>query len=131
MNSREIQTAADHFIIAAIFADAPEGTNPRASSAAKRQALDIVTQFALRMGLETWEQVKACPEYGAHPDAGSQAAALGHDIYLSCAGHGCGFFDRDELPEELRDKLQALCGWNKPMGEIHANFYRGWLYSFD
>ena len=131
MNQQELDIAAKHLLIAAIWADAPEGTNPRASANAKREALSIVTQFAIHMGVNTWEQVKACKGYGSHPDAGTPAAALGHDIYLTCAGHGAGFFDRNELDPQLREALTRLCGWRSPMGELNASFYRGWLQTFD
>jgi hypothetical protein len=30
----------------------------------------------------------------------------GHDFWLSRNGHGAGFFDRDNVPEDTRDKLQ-------------------------
>lgn len=44
---------------------------------------------------------------------GYGASRLGHDFWLSRNGHGAGFFDRDELPEALRDALQKIateCG---------------------
>ena len=63
--------------------------------------------------------------YGAHPDAGSPEAAFGHDLYLSTAGHGAGFFDRRELGYDLGDKLQDAA---RRFGEPQPAFYRGWLY---
>lgn len=45
----------------------------------------------------------------------------GHDFWLSRNGHGTGFFDRDDTPEDVRDRLQAAA---KRYGET-------WLYVGD
>lgn len=34
------------------------------------------------------------------------ASDIGHNLWLSRNGHGAGFFDRDHMPECLRDALQ-------------------------
>lgn len=122
-----VETMARHYIAAALWADAPEGTRPRATRQAQRHALDVCARFA-GMIAQHWPRLQECRAYGAHPDAGSVEAALGHDLYLTSAGHGVGFRDRDSLPEDLRDALAELCGWRRPIGEPEANFYRGWLY---
>lgn len=49
--------------------------------------------------------------YGQHPDAGSAAAAFGHDFALTRNGHGCGFWGRDSegLPRVLGEALTRVC----------------------
>jgi hypothetical protein len=37
----------------------------------------------------------------------SAAAQGGHDFWLTRSGSGAGFFDRDNLPEDVRDRLNA------------------------
>lgn len=130
----DVRIVAKHYIIAAIWADAPEGTHPRASKQACQQASDVSQQF---LNLLTEDQLQGIREaydtgdYGRHPDCGTELpwmAALGHDLYLSRSGAGCGFLDRDSLPEELRSHLASLCGWRNIMGESETDFSRGWLY---
>ena len=128
-SSSQIQVMADHYVIAALWADSPEGTNPRATKAARRIALARCRHFVEMIG-PLFNRAIACEGYGSHPDCGTvhpACAAMGHDLYLTCAGHGVGFWDRDELGA-LGDKLSAFCGWRGPMGEPNADFYRGWLY---
>lgn len=125
----QLQTMARHYVIAAIWADAPEGTHPRATKAAYRIALERCTRFVELIG-PLFGQAIACEGYGAHPDCGNiepACAAMGHDLYLTSAGHGAGFWDRTELGD-LGDKLSEFCGWRKPIDEPDAQFYRGWLY---
>lgn len=49
-------------------------------------------------------------EYAEHkeydPSQGSVWDYAGHDFWLSANGHGAGFFDRFEVPKDLRDRLQ-------------------------
>ena len=40
----------------------------------------------------------------------------GHDFWLTRNGHGAGFWDRNELPKELRDKLTSN---SKEYGEVN------------
>lgn len=120
-----IETIAAHYIIAALWADSDEGTNPRATKQAVLKANETAGKFAALI-LPHWEALQACTEYGAHPDAGSIEAALGHDLWLTSCGHGVGFWDRDELSQELRDSLTAIV--NKHFKEPAYEFYRGWLY---
>jgi hypothetical protein len=132
-SAEELETIARHYLIAAIWADAPEGTRPRATSESKLCAVEIPQAFLGHIGAERFQQIRDAytTGYGAHPDCGKVApycAALGHDLYLTRAGHGVGFADRDVLPEDLRDYLHDQCGWGKPMGEGEVTFYRGWLY---
>ena len=115
---------ARHYLVACVWADCPEGTHPRPSKQAQVSALATVKAF-IDSYLDLYWQAMACPGYGSHPDAGSPEAAFGHDLYLSTSGHGCGFFDRTELPETLRNALQAAARKSR-----HPDpwFWRGWLH---
>lgn len=53
------QIIADHYIIAALWADSPEGTNPRATAQAKQKALRIAWQFLELIGQDTIEDRKS------------------------------------------------------------------------
>ena len=90
----DLDAIARHFCIAAIWADAPEGTHPRETRAALKWARDFAERF-ITAHPELCAAAMACEGYGAHPDAGSPDAAFGHDLYLTCAGHGVGFWSRD------------------------------------
>lgn len=129
----EIETIARHYIVAAIWADGPEGMHPRATDQAWRFALVQAARFVEHIGPERFQRIRDAYDtgYGRHPDCGTVApycAALGHDLYMTRAGHGVGFADRDALPENLRDWLDNQCGWRGHMGEAESTFYRGWLY---
>jgi len=120
----DIEIMARHYIIAALWADAPEGTNPRVTREAMQVARETCTKFVTLAG----DLLAQLPEsYFAHPDCGGHVeAAIGHDLYFTSAGHGVGFWDRDL--GELGDKLSEFCGWRKPISEPEAYFYRGWMY---
>lgn len=130
MNEQQIKDAAAHLIIAAIWADKPEGTDPRATNAAKVSALAYVRAFvAAHPDLCAAAMERAGDGYGAHPDCGKAgaAAAFGHDLYLTACGHGVGFWDRDELAaDDLGDRLTEAV--QADAFHIDATFYRGWLY---
>lgn len=118
-----IESLAKHYIEACTWADSPEGTRPRATKQARGVALKMCREFANRAEKQIGT-LKQFPAYWAHPDcAGKMEAALGHDLWLTSAGHGAGFFDRDTLPATLREKLTDLAG-KAPEPE----FYRGRLY---
>ena len=126
------QIIADHYLIAALWADSPEGTNPRETRQAKRKALRIAFDFLdLIAGNDIIPRVIECHNesgYGAHPDCGNDQpwfAAMGHDLWLTSQGHGTGFCDRDELTPDLRDKLTQYA---ERFSHVYPEFYRGWLY---
>lgn len=132
----ELHVMAKHYVIAAIWADCPEGTHPRATRKALAIAHNRCERFLGLIGPDMLASVRErhSEGYGTHPDCGDVApvfAAMGHDLYLTSAGHGVGFWDRDELePKDLGDKLSAFCGWGKAIGEPGTDFYRGWLYFY-
>lgn len=123
----QLEVMARHLVIAALWAECPEGTNPRATKLAQAQALDICTRFAESAGALLGDAANR-PGYGSHPDCGTQHAgyaAAGHDLWLASQGHGAGFWDRTELDANgLGDKLSALCRHAR----YSAYFYLGWLY---
>jgi hypothetical protein len=122
----DVDVIVEHFLIAAIWADCPEGTSPRATKQAKEWAKAFVERFIAAYPYKV-ARALAMPWYGSHPDAGSPEAAFGHDLYLTCAGHGVGFQDRTELQEwggMLHEEIrQAWREWH-----VEAQFSRGWLY---
>lgn len=132
---KQIETVARHFIIAALWAEKPEDTNPRATRATEENARKVCEAFIAQnepLFIEAME--RKTEGYGSHPDAGSPEAAFGHDLYLTIAGHGVGFWDREALdnldPEDmgvsLGDKLTAAC---EPYRyKLEPEFYRGWMY---
>ncbi|AEY69522.1 hypothetical protein AH2_00011 [Burkholderia phage vB_BceS_AH2] len=122
----QIDTAARHFIIAAIWADCPEGTHPRATSQARNAAWVFVERFSAAHP-DMCAAAMECDGYGSHPDAGSPAAAFGHDLFLTCAGHGAGFSDRRELGE-LGDRISDAIRAEWRRWHLETEFYRGWLY---
>lgn len=127
MKTPNIETMAKHYLIAAMWAEKPEGKNPRVSNQAKQVALKTCAKFTGLICGELWGQILEHPEYWAHPDCdGQPEAAIGHDLYLTSAEHGVGFWDRGL--GELGDKLSDLCGWMKPIQEPEVDFYRGWMY---
>jgi len=122
------QTIADHYILAAIWADSPEGSRPRATQSARAAALRYVTAFTHRYPGLTAAAMSA-EGYGSHPDAGSPEGAFGHDLWLTTQGHGVGFWDRPELDAvDLGDNLSEAC---RQFGAQSYDFYRGWLYLRD
>lgn len=48
---------------------------------------------------------------------GYSASQAGHDFALTRNGHGAGFWDREVLPQELRDALTAA---SQAFGEVSA-----------
>ncbi len=123
----QIAVMAKHYVIAAIWAECPEGTHPRATAAAHAHALKVCTAFAELAG-PLLEEAATRDGYGAHPDCGTvhpAYAAAGHDLWLTSQGHGVGFWDREPLQAgHLGERL------SKPAKHfpVAAEFYRGWLY---
>jgi hypothetical protein len=124
---KQIATVAHHYIIAALWADCPEGTHPRAPMATRAKAFNICKRF-IDENLELFNAAmeRAADGYGSHMDAGSAEAAFGHDLWLTTRGLGCGFWDRKELDAaDLGERLTEAC---RAFGEPQPEFYRGWLY---
>lgn len=119
---------ADHFVIAAIWADAPEGTTPRAARSARNAARAYVERFTSAYP-ELCAAVLNHAAYGWHDGTRDSAAAFGHDLYLTARGHGTGFWDRDALQvDNLGDRISAPLRDDHVRWYCEPEFYRGWLY---
>lgn len=132
MTREQVATAAKHFVIAALWADKEEGTHPRATRECYRVAEQFVRDFSAQWP-DLVAAALAADGYGSHPDAGSPAAAFGHDLYLSCAGHGVGFSDRVELADKgdadrsIGDRLSDVIRQDWRRWYVNAYAYRGWF----
>ena len=126
----DVDTIARHFLIAAVWADAEEGTRPRLSREAKETARRFVLAFLDSHGGLSWRAITegGANGYGSHPDAGSASAAFGHDLYLTAAGHGVGFGDRDALPEDVREALEKVFHDEWRRWHVDAQQDRGRFY---
>lgn len=132
----QIDTVTEHYLIAALWADSPEGTRPRIPKATQAKAWEICAAFIhANEALFLQAMERGENGYGSHPDAGSPEAAFGYDLWLTSQGHGTGFWDRKELDimgpsdtetlgERLTDAVKHALGY----GTVCPEFYRGWLY---
>ena len=118
---------AQHYISAALWADAPEGTRPRAPRETEEKALQLARGFLRAIGPKCQEYLKNNTEYFKPPDCGGRAeAAIGHDLWLTSQGHGLGFWDRRALREDVREFLTGLA--QRKEFTLYPEFYRGWMY---
>jgi hypothetical protein len=123
----DAQILAKHYLIAAIWADAPDGTHPHAPAATVAKAERLAWEFLEMIGPDAIAAMEES-DYGSHPDCGDDRpwlAAAGHDLWLTSQGHGVGFWDRSELPGELGQQLTAYA---ERFRGIYPEFYRGWFY---
>lgn len=124
----QIQTVAKHFVIACIWADSEEGTNPRANAKTHAVAYGVCKAF-IEAEPALFAEAMAADGYGSHPDAGSPEAAFGHDLWLTSQGAGVGFWDRDELTaDDLGDRITAALEKFQQKISISSEQYRGWMY---
>ena len=125
---------AEHFVIAALWADAEDGTNPRPSKAMQNDVLEYAIEFLQKLTPEMLAAFEQAAEngYSSYPDCGGFVeGAIGHDLWLTMRGHGVGFWDRDALdfPLESGEAFgDALTGVAKTMGEPCLYQSRGWAY---
>jgi hypothetical protein len=103
---------------------------------AEKAAMRFVRSFVATIGPALFDAAMQAEDYGSHPDAGSPEGAFGHDLWLTCAGHGAGFWDRDELTkhtpacgghESIGYALTAACQ-KVPYRGVEFDAYRGWVY---
>lgn len=126
----DIDTIARHMCIAAVWANCEEGTHPRVSRASLKTARAYAEAFVSEFPGLALAAMRA-DGYGSHPDAGSPAAAFGHDLYLTACGHGEGFWSRDELSADgLGEKLSRPLNDEFRKWYLEAHFSRGWLYLY-
>ena len=118
---------AQQYIVAALWADAPEGTRPRAPRETEEKALQLARDFLRAIGPKCQEYLENNTEYFKHLDCrGRAAAAIGHDLWLTSQGHGAGFWDRAALREDVREFLTGLA--QRKEFTLYPEFYRGWMY---
>ena len=129
---------AQHFVIAALWADAEEGTNPRPSKAMQNDSLEYAKEFLQKLTPEMITAFEQAEDngYASHPDCdGFVEGAIGHDLWLTMRRHGVGFWDRDALDFPLENGEafgeafgDALTKVAKTMGEPYLYQSRGWAY---
>lgn len=117
----------------ALFADKPEGSNPRVTKQAWQAAETIAAQFVGVIGLDILHQaVEAYDWVNVERPEFMPAQCIGHDVWFTLRGHGVGFWDRDFLKRDkygdditLGQELTKAC---KGLRRVEPTFYRGWLY---
>jgi len=83
------------FAVAAVWADREEGTSPRATRQLKGVGMSLAVWLA---------QLQPAAVAAAIKRQGLQQ--FGHDLYMTVAGHGVGFWDRKELEDgDIGDTL--------------------------
>jgi len=130
----QLETVTQHYLIAADWADKPEDTNPRTTKESKLIAREFCRDFIeaaenagglFTMAMNIEEYGYRAKRDGVAPNDACEAA-FGHDIYLTCAGHGVGFWDRKELDADgLGDALTAVVD---SLQVAVADFYGGWMH---
>lgn len=123
-----IEVMTKHYLLAALWAEAPEGTQPRATKSAQVYAQKACQQFLTQMDAAILQRILDNPDYGVHPDYGRhhpKYAALGLDLYLTSARCGVGLKDRWLLPKRIRQHTAFVAQQQKAPT---ATFYRGWMY---
>lgn len=127
----QLKSVVDAFIEAAIWADKLEGSSPRASKEAKEKASRFIQAFWTAHAdkcadiTTRYKPNKVLSPAYRNYQLYQQLESFGHDLYLTCAGHGVGFWDRQALEgpgREISDLIRSE-GW-----VVEANFHRGWLY---
>lgn len=133
INKSELETVTRHFLAAAVWADAPENTRPRITRQAKAAARAFCEAF-IEENLKLFLTTMQADDYGWHNGRRDPAAQFGHDLYLTQAGQGAGFWDRIGLAftpaggdDTLGNMLTKKCG---PGTRFFADlvFCRGWAY---
>jgi hypothetical protein len=56
---------------------------------------------------------------------GYDARRAGNDFWFTRQGHGVGYWDRDALPESIRDALSETA---RGFGEAYVETWRGWIH---
>lgn len=61
----------------------------------------------------------------AYAESDYSPEEAGRDLWLTRQGHGAGFWDREQLPHDIRTYLTAGAAY---MGEVAPSVNRGWIY---
>ena len=101
-----IETVLTHYLVCVLWAEmGTQFDRDDIATESKDKAREDITKFIDDAG-ELVAEYEAC-EFG--PESGGAAAQFGHDFWLTRCGHGTGFWDRQNLPDELGEKLTELC----------------------
>ena len=101
-------TIAKHFLIAALWTATDEDSCPLDKTYSVTDFSEESVVKAEAFVHEFIETHKADVEmYLALP--GINDEQFGHDLYLTSNGHGTGFWDRDNIPQDLAERLSAAC----------------------
>jgi hypothetical protein len=109
---RNIATIVEHYLVAALWTNDIDNMSVKCNmdSKAIKTAILQVQCFlgaALPLLTDDWTDEQ-----------------IGHDLFLTRAGHGAGFWDRtndDGTPKANRDKLTAICSLIPFHGEVVAD----------
>lgn len=128
-----IRAISSGIIECALFADKPEGSNPRVTRQAIQAAEAIAAQFVGIVGDELMNQAVGAYDWvNVERPEFTPTQCIGHDIWFTLQGHGMGFWDRDFLKQDkygeditLGQTLTEAC---RKLKHVEPLFYRGWLY---
>ena len=93
----------------------------RLTAKSVKRALDLCAKFQqdnAELLAAYCAQIPPVADYSADERAG-------HDLFLTSAGHGAGFWDRDEVAEDIRDALSDAA---RKIGETYVTRYKGRIY---
>jgi len=110
----EIERLVIGFLAAAEFADCTDDhmqglADAEWSDAAREDALRLVSEWRGKVSDDDWADA-VCRTPGHYAFDFDAVAGMGTGVYYGMAGHGVGFWDRDELREGgLGERLHAAC----------------------
>ncbi|QJI53028.1 hypothetical protein XccvBFoX4_gp74 [Xanthomonas phage FoX4] len=128
VNELEIFRIAQAFCTAMVWADGEEGTRPRVPKETQIAAQQYVHAFVTAFPQLSRAALDS-KDYGWWQGEHNTYSAFGHDLYLTAAGHGAGFADREELGDtalQLDEALWANGAWQR--WEVSVYQSRGWMY---
>lgn len=103
----DIGAITESFIECARILETESFNTLRISREARKNAREFVTAFLQENAGLSFIAITR-EEYGWHNGRRDATDAFGHDLFLTAAGHGAGFWDRDALEANgIGDKLTA------------------------
>lgn len=94
------------FLECAEWADKPENSRARFPSTQSPRARAYVVKFVNSCLPLAWQALDCTDGYSPEQ--------FGRDVWLTQAGHGCGFWDRPELEQPAKDQLELIDRNGKP-----------------
>ena len=105
-----LETMVDHYLIAALWSSTDDDGNPFDEDHTIAD-VDPASRERCKKECKNFIELAGTLLTNWSPDQ------AGHDFWLSCNGHGAGFFDRDEIDDYLTCKaLQEIA---RKFGECH------------